>query len=305
MLVSGNINIETMVRVDAFPIPYHAGTFVPFGIQSQVSGVGYNIAKALATIGHGITFTSIIGRDLPAAMIRTILANDGIDDRFVLSQIEQTTQSVALYDAQGRRRFFTDPKDMREQAYPPPLFAQALGGCDALVITNVPYNRALLQIAKQTGKPIATDVHAISDLDDAYNQPFMEAADILFMSGERLPESPETWAQRVMERYNPPVLVIGLGADGALLAERATGRVTLVPAATTRPVVSTGGAGDALFAAFVHGYVGSEEPLAALRQAVVFAGHKVGEAGSSAGFSGSDELARLVEQIYGVAGRTT
>ncbi len=70
ILVSGNTNLETMVRVDAFPIPYHSGTFVPFGIQSQVSGVGYNIAKALATLGDDVTFTSIIGRDLPAMMLR-------------------------------------------------------------------------------------------------------------------------------------------------------------------------------------------------------------------------------------------
>ena len=110
ILMSGNTNIETTVRVDAFPVSYHSGTFVPFGVQTHVSGVGNNVAKALITLGNAVTFTSIIGRDLPATMIRATLAADGIDDRFVLSQIEQTTQSVALYDAQGRRRFFTDPK---------------------------------------------------------------------------------------------------------------------------------------------------------------------------------------------------
>lgn len=47
ILVSGNTNIGTTVRVDTFPIPYHSGTFVPFGVQSHVSGVGYNVAKAL------------------------------------------------------------------------------------------------------------------------------------------------------------------------------------------------------------------------------------------------------------------
>jgi hypothetical protein len=33
----------------------------------------------------------------------------------------------------------------------------------------------------------------------------MEAADILFMSGEQVPEAPHTWAQRVIERYGTPV----------------------------------------------------------------------------------------------------
>ncbi len=73
ILVSGNTNIGTTVRVDTFPIPYHSGTFVPFGVQSHVSGVGYNVAKALTTLGNVVTFMSIIGRDLPATIIRATL----------------------------------------------------------------------------------------------------------------------------------------------------------------------------------------------------------------------------------------
>lgn len=298
LLVSGNINLETTVRVDAFPLPYHSGTFVPFGVQSHVSGIAYNVAKALTTLGDAVTFTGIIGRDLLAQMIRATLAHDNIDDRFVLRKIAQTPQTVALYDGEGRRCFFTDHKDVTQQAYPSTLFAQAVDGCDALVLTTIPYNRALLPLAQQTGKPVAIDLHTIEDFDNAYRQPFLEAAQVVFMSGEQLPAPPEAWAQRVLERYQPHVVVIGLGVHGALLAERDTGLITHVPAVTPRPVVSTGGAGDALFAAFVHGYTNGLAPLAALRRAVVFAGYKIGEAGSSAGFLGSEALDRLVQQSY-------
>ncbi|MEZ4583080.1 MAG: hypothetical protein R3A10_15840 [Caldilineaceae bacterium] len=65
---------------------------------------------------------------------------------------------------------------------------------------------------------MATDVHAIAALDDAYNRDHMAHADILFMSHERLPVPPDAWA--VMARHASAVLVIGLGADGALLAQR-------------------------------------------------------------------------------------
>jgi ribokinase len=119
------------------------------------------------------------------------------------------------------------------------------------------------------------------------------------MSGEQLPEPPETWAQHLIERYGTPIVVIGLGADGALLAGREIGSSTGVPAVTTRPVVNTGGAGDALFAAFVHGYIAGHDPLTALRHAVVFAGHQVGAAGSSQGFLDREQLAHAVAQIYG------
>lgn len=280
ILVSGNINLQTSVRIDSFPIPYRTNTFTPFGVQSQVSGVGYNVAKALAVLGHTVTLTAVIGEDAIATLIRATLATDGMDDQFVAGQVAHTPQSVGLYDSTGQRSFFTDLKDVLEQAYDPRLFQAAIQGCDLLVMTNVAYNRALLPLAKEAGVPIVTDVQAINQFDDLYNQPFMEAADILFMSGERLPQPPKQWAEAVMARFNPSLLVIGLGPHGALLAERETGRTTHIAAVTPRPVVNTGGAGDALCAAFVHGYVQGLAPVEALRQAVVFAGYKIGEAGA-------------------------
>jgi ribokinase len=41
----------------------------------------------------------------------------------------------------------------------------------------------------QRGKLIASDVHAISDLNDPYSRDFMSYAHILFMSHENLPTS--------------------------------------------------------------------------------------------------------------------
>ena len=44
ILVSGLINIETTLKVDGFPIPYFPVRFPFHGVNSTVSGVGYNIA---------------------------------------------------------------------------------------------------------------------------------------------------------------------------------------------------------------------------------------------------------------------
>ena len=40
VLVSGLINIETTLRVDAFPIPYFPVRYPFFGVSSTVSGIG-------------------------------------------------------------------------------------------------------------------------------------------------------------------------------------------------------------------------------------------------------------------------
>jgi len=63
-----------------------------------------------------------------------------------------------------------------------------------------------------------------------------------------------------------------------------------IPAITTRQIVNTIGAGDALFSAFVHYYAKSRDPFAALCRAMVFASYKIGEKGAAEGFLTEEEL---------------
>lgn len=69
VLVSGLINVETTVRVAAFPVAYSSVRFPFHGVASTVSGVGYNIAKALATLGDEIRLCSLVGRDLAGDVV--------------------------------------------------------------------------------------------------------------------------------------------------------------------------------------------------------------------------------------------
>lgn len=295
ILVAGLINIETTLRVEQFPIPYSPVRYPFFGINSGVSGVGYNVAKALTTLGDEIRFLSLTGRDPAGELVRSALERDGIPGQFVLQEIERTPQSVILYDGEGRRQINVDLKDVQEQTYPPARFEQAAEGCSLAVLCNVNFSRPLLARARERGLIIATDVHTISDLEDDYNRDFMQHADILFMSDERLPRPPEAWLEDVMQRYAPQIAVIGLGAQGALLAVRERGTVEHVPAVRTRPVVNTIGAGDALFSAFVHFYARSQDARDALRRAVLFASYKIGEPGAAEGFLDAAGLETLYE----------
>jgi ribokinase len=293
IFVSGLINVETTVKVDGFPIEYAPVRYPFFGVRSTVSGVGYNVAKALTTLGDQVRFASLVGRDLAGGMVAQALRGEGVPDAFVLARLEQTPQSAILYDDTGRRQINTDLKDIQEQTYPHDYFEQAIGGCGLAVLCNINFSRPLLAEARRRGIPIATDVHAIADLDDPYNRDFMAAADILFMSHERLPCPPAEWARRLQERYRTPIVVVGLGAEGALLALREEGVIERLPAVHTRPVVGTIGAGDALFAAFVHGYTAGDTPSTALGRAITFASYKIGAASAAEGFLDASALDRL------------
>lgn len=290
ILVSGLINIETTARVDGFPVHYTPVRYPFFGVRSTVSGVGYNAAKALVTLGQPVHFLSIVGHDLHAGAVYAQLKVDDIPSRYVIQTIDETAQSVILYTPDGTRMINVDLKDLQEQAYPDALFRSALADAGLVVLCNINFSRPMLRAARERGIPIATDVHAIGDLEADYDRDFMQAADILFMSDEHLPCSPDDWVRRVWDRYETPLVVVGLGAQGALLGVRDSGTVERVPAVYTRPVVNTIGAGDALFSAFVHVYHTTGDPRLAIRKAVVFASYKIGATGAADGFLTAGEL---------------
>lgn len=291
--VAGLVNVETTVRVEGFPIEYSPARYPFGGVRTTVSGVGYNVAAALCALGDAVRFASIVGRDPMGALVAHALEELGIGREWVRDEAGETAQSAILYEPGGRRQVNTDLKDMQERSYPVEPFARALDGCSLAVVANINYTRPLLRVAREMGVPIATDVHTLSDLEDAYNRDYMEAADVLFMSGERLPRPPEEWARLAMDRYGPEVLVIGLGAEGALLALRGGGRPVRMPAVRTRRVLSTVGAGDALLSSFVHCYADTGDPYESLGKAIVFAGHKIGSVGGAEGFLGAWELDAL------------
>jgi sugar/nucleoside kinase (ribokinase family) len=297
VLVAGLVNIETTLQIERFPIDYSPVLYPFWGVDTTVSGVGYNVAKALTTLGDDVRFLSLVGRDSAGSLVSQRLARDRIAQEGVLHTLNRTAQSVILYETGGRRQINVDLKDIQQRSYPRERFEPALEGCNVAVLCNINFARPLLAIARRHSVPIATDVHTISDLEDPYNRDFMEAAGILFMSDELLPTTPERWAEAVLDQYAPDILVIGLGERGALLAVREENRIARVEPIYTRPVVGTIGAGDALFSAFVHSHAHGFGPLQALERAMVFASFKLGEKGAADGFLTEAELASWIGRV--------
>lgn len=83
ILVSGLVNIETSAKVRGFPVNYYPIDYPFFGVTSSVGGVGYNVSKAMKTLGDDVTFLSYTGNDLASDMIDSTFKKDGIDTRFI------------------------------------------------------------------------------------------------------------------------------------------------------------------------------------------------------------------------------
>ena len=109
------------------------------------------------------------------------------------------------------------------------------------------------------------------------------------------PENPSPFSA-LHERYGNSLLILGRGAQGALMYVAADHRFYQAAAISPRPVINTVGAGDALFSAFIHGINQHQDPYRALRQACLFAGWKIGTPRAAEGFLHANELAQLAQQ---------
>ena len=282
ILVSGLLNTETTTAVRGFPIQYYPIDYAFFGVNTAVSGVAFNLAKALTTLGDHVRLTSMTGRDFAAAYIRDSLQDLGISAEHVQPKLQQTPSSVVLYDPEGKRQIYCDLKNIQETAYE--FHPSVLDDIDLVAACNINFNRPLLHLAKQEGKLIATDVHVLSNIYDEYNREFMEHADILFLSDEAVGDRYREFIGQLAAVYPCRIIVMGRGAKGAAMYLRQTGQILEMPAVSVGPVVNTVGAGDALFSGFLHFYAKGFAPVEALQRAQIFAAHKITVSGAGNGF---------------------
>ncbi|WP_167958916.1 carbohydrate kinase family protein [Anaerosporobacter faecicola] len=301
IVIAGLVNVETTVKVREFPIPYYPIDFTTDGVHSSVSGVGYNLAKAFQTLGDQISIATYIGEDEEGKRIERAFLEAGINTQGIIKDLNDTPQSVILYESDGRRQCYCDLKDIQDKEYTSLGMDNLLDGADLVCACNINFSRALLQEAKKRNICIATDVHVLGDINDAYNKEFMEAADILFLSDENIPvdgedssfQAPRNFIIKLKETYSSSIIVMGLGSKGALLYSRKKNRFYHVAAVTTRKVVNTVGAGDSLFSAYLHFYIQGVDEVEALTRAVTFASYKIGESGGAKGFLPEEELLKL------------
>jgi len=177
ILVSGLINFETTLKIDRFPLEYFPVTYPFFGVNGTISGVGYNVAKALKKLGDEVSLLSMTGDDDCGRIISYELDAAGVSRENVIKILEHTPQSVIVFEDGGRRQIHVDLKNIQQTQYPFDKFEAAAEKCDLMALCNINFSRLFLPAAKKMKKLIATDVHAISSLDDDYNRDFMESAD--------------------------------------------------------------------------------------------------------------------------------
>ncbi len=292
--ICGLVNMETSVGIDSFPYIYRPVDYRFFGVSSNPGGVGFNLALAFKALGDEVNLMSFCGDDPAGRLIKSELENKGIPTDNILIKNKSTAQSVVLYDSCGKRSIISDLTDNQELSYPQDVFDTASANSDIICLCNINFSASLFESAKKSGALIASDVHCLSDINDEYNARFMKAADILFLSNEAILGREKEFSYEIMKKYSNKIIVVGMGKEGALLRTSPCKEPKFVPSVYTRPVVNSVGAGDSLFAAFMHFYAKCRDAEKSLRYAVCFASYKIGENGASKGFLSEEQLLEIV-----------
>jgi sugar/nucleoside kinase (ribokinase family) len=291
IVVVGVASLYMAVGVGEFPLE-HAPRAVPDWMRAGVAGSATQVAKVLAALGDEVRLCTLAGTDPAGLTVRADLRASGLSGEGVVDS-GATSLGVALVAPDGSRLGLPYTAMVNAVGYPAETFRRLAAGTDLAVFTRARFARPLIGCAKRLSVQIAVDVHLISDVNDTDSRPWLEAADIVFCSHERLPCLPEKWVAQIFARYPGCLVVgIGMGADGAVLGLR-DGTLVNAAAVAPRGVVNTSGAGDTLFASFLHAWLATGNPVGALQSAVLHAGWRTGDPAPGAGALTEADLAEL------------
>jgi sugar/nucleoside kinase (ribokinase family) len=242
----GAASWNTMIRVDAFPVPEPASIFPP-DWHETIGSSGAGKAMNLARLGVDVTLHALVGDDAPGERIRAGLAAAGVR----LDAVADPTGSarhVNLMDPAGRRISFLLHTGNPAARFDGDDVEALVARADEVLVAITEQARPVLEIARRHGKRTWPDLHA-TDGERAWERDFW-TADRVFFSAERIAD-PRPFMERLI-RGGRELVVCTLGERGAL-ALTADGAWHEVPPAHVERIVDTNGAGDAFLAGVVAG----------------------------------------------------
>jgi len=245
VLVVGPTSENLIVALDTLPRPEPHTVFARSATPA-LGGTSAGKALHLADLGVGATLLTTQGDDAVGAGLLDRLRGCGVDVRAVRTS-GPTERHLNLMSAAGERVSIylqpcaPIPADELRRARS--VAREAFGQARAVFLDLSDLGRALIPEATALAREIWVDVHDYDGVDP-FHRPFLEAADVVVMNGDRIPD-PESYLHEVVAGGRT-LAVCTLGADGAIAVGR-DGGVARVAAPRVR-VVDPNGAGDAFAA---------------------------------------------------------
>lgn len=299
-MVAGFVQLETIVKVDDLPLPYKEFESIPETINTDIGGAGFNEAMALRWLGDEVDFMSMVAKNMSRTQIHAYLERNEVNlsTDYVLQKLDGMPTAVVLYKSSGKKQIFEDVKDIRTVEYDVKLFESRIQDKDMVLISNCNFCRPVLSLAKKYNKPIALNVRSMRAEKIANKADFLAAANIVYISDDDLEGDPYDCINECKKKYDPEIIIMGLGSKGVILYIREDNNVIEYKPVKTYEVVNTVGAGNALFSSFLHYYVKTNDARDAIKNALLFVSYKINFVGTSNGFMTEEQIEQWRKLIW-------
>ncbi len=294
--VAGIIQIETIVKVDNIPVEFFPVVSRPDTIFTNVGGDAYNECLALRALGNEVRFFTMTGRDSSDIAGADKLINEA---DYVYPALDSTPSAVILYDTNRKQQIFEDIKNVRDVVYPIEPFVKNIGDVECVVLANANFCRPLAKKAKDLGKLVAINFRGFSEEKYEYNKDLMDLADIIYLSDDNIVTDADEFVRKVADNHQAKIVILGRGADGVTIYSRDDDLLADYRPVKTTEIVNTAGAGNSLFACFLHCYMKDRDAVHSIKNALLFASYKIGYMGTSQGFLTENELDQWYHLIWG------
>ena len=250
LLVLGGLGVDIATRVQALPMALFDSVMVP--IELRIGNTGAGVALAAHAIGLRVAVVDTLGDDPPGDIVGAALDRAGIETLLVADP-RGTRRSVSLIDPHGRRMSLYDPRAPWIGAPPltPTELLDVAGRAQHVHVSIMDWMLDLLPVLARAGRPVSTDLHDW-DGSSSYHQPFGAAADMVFVSGARLPDVDSALVE-ILKLGRATLAAATLGERGVRLLAAGSNPLDVPAATPPYPIVDTNGAGDAFVAGFIAG----------------------------------------------------
>ena len=310
VLVCGTVNIDTFVRVDAFPTAGETVIATPGALSDggnqALGGKGANQAVAAARFAEDATVRLIatVGEDAAGDTALGVLQDAGVDVSGVARTADAPTgQAFIMNDAAGENiiivtsgaNMVTDPASCAGEESANVLLAQGE--------LTPEHSAALPALAERTGArfvlnlaPVTTRDRALIAAADPLIVNETEAADVLGVPRDLGLDEVLDGLAVAVGRGLATSAVVTLGAQGALVIEGdGEDERTMVASPAVSEVVDTTGAGDAFAGTLATALAQGMSLVDAARYAAAAGSLAVRAAGAASSYASGDAVRDLAE----------
>lgn len=230
VVVVGSLNNDVVVSVERLPLP--GETVLGLEVRQHAGGKGLNQAVAAARIGAAVSLVGAVGDDDAGVRLRSVLAEEGIDD--LLRTVPGLASGTALIevDARGENRIVVVPGSNGLLADAHVTEAAASLEAPAVVLAQAEIPLTTVAAAMRWGRGCG----ALTVFNPSPAGPLPEGlladVDVLvaneheaaLLAGSPVSTSDEALtAARALRALGPRIVVVTRGADGSVWSSAADG----------------------------------------------------------------------------------